>query len=173
MRLFFPCYVFVGLFLATSSAQNSPTDRASLSSADIEALSSLLSQDNKTSPLQVEGCLTPASGSRVVKTQDALIALSQLAMGGDFDQRKTSDTSGLLAHRNTAAIRLLKHGQGHDIFSKHDLALTAIAIFWHCIIQDPNGLGGVLEVGSKNIFRLTFQSPVIPQTATSEGRKDE
>lgn len=111
-------------------------------------------------------------GLSIVKTQDALLALAQLAHGLDFDTPKTWSTTTFLGRWKSASITLLKYGQGYDIFSKHDLALKAIVIFWHCIIQDPNGLGGVVQVGSMTNFHLIFQSPVLSQHSSSEGRDD-
>ncbi|KAI4173913.1 MAG: hypothetical protein LQ343_002681 [Gyalolechia ehrenbergii] len=167
------CYVFFGSFLATLSASlKGHMNRASLASADIETLPSLLSQGAKNSTLQFDRCFIPIPGQRVVKTQDALIALGQLAMGQDFDDLKTSYSSGLLAQWKTASIQLLKYGQGYDVFAKHDLAIKAIVIFWHCVIQDPNRLGGVLRVGSRNVFAVVFQSPEFLHNPTSGGRKD-
>lgn len=148
------------------------TNRTSLALADIDALPSLVSDGAKNTTLQSDRCFVPLPGLRVIKTQDALIALSQLARGNDFDQPMTWFTTSVLGHHKTASITLFKYGLGYDIFSKHDLALKAIVIFWHCVIQDPNGLGGRLHVGSMNVFSLVFQSPVALQNLTSEGSED-
>ena len=159
----FLLYVFLGLCLATPSSSSSLSSlaaRARSPAADIEAISGMHAHGTNNATNGFDRCYVPLPGLTVVQTQDALIALGQLANDPSFDVPRTWYDSPTLARWKTAQIQLLKHSNGQDVFSRHDLALKAIAIFWHCIVQDSNGLGGSLHVGSKGIYYLTFHAPI-------------
>ncbi|KAL9603044.1 MAG: hypothetical protein Q9219_001408 [cf. Caloplaca sp. 3 TL-2023] len=161
------CLVFLNSYVALSSPHRSSTDIASFPLANIEESSRLLSRESQNNTLGFDRCYSPAPGLRAVNTQDALIALGQLANVADFEVLKSLQTSVILANWKTATIQILKYGKGGvDICSRHDLALKAIALFWYCIIQDSNGLGGALRIGSKNDFMLVFHGATALENST-------
>lgn len=95
--------------------------------------------------------------------------MGQLGDAGlNFDTVYVWSTSATLALRGTAAVKLVKYGQGVDMFSKHEIAVKALAILWYCIVGDAYGLGGALRIGSRDTFSLVFQAPLLSQNSTSQ-----
>lgn len=115
------------------------------------------------------GCYVPGPGLRLVSAQDALIVLGSLANTPAFFNVKTYRNLAVLAEFNTAVIVLVKVGHGEDAFTTFDIASQAIEVIKYCIIQQPpaSRLGGAIEVGSKNVFRLLVQTRTLPE-GTSE-----
>ncbi|KAL8934226.1 MAG: hypothetical protein Q9216_006014 [Gyalolechia sp. 2 TL-2023] len=106
------------------------------------------------------GCFAPAPGIRTISPQDALIALGKTADVVGFYNAKHFEDSAVLANWDTTVIAVIKVGDGPDEFSSFDAASQAIVIIHYCIIQQPPRLrlGGSLEVGSLNNFRVVVQA---------------
>lgn len=109
--------------------------------------------------LHMTGCFAPAPGIRVISPQDALIVLGSVANVVAFFNIRRWDHSVVLATSDTAVIAVIKIGYGPDEFSLFDIASQAITIVHYCIVQQlpTNRLGGALEVGSRNRFRVVVQ----------------
>lgn len=138
----------------------------------VEALSSLqhispiadasigdLQNNNGSSLSHMTGCYTPESGILTISPQDALVALGRLASPSDFFDTQAYRSFTVLRTWRTAAIALIQIDTGPDEFSLFDVATQAIEITKFCIIHQPPGirLGGALEVGSQNRFRVVVR----------------
>ncbi|KAL8934437.1 MAG: hypothetical protein Q9211_005224 [Gyalolechia sp. 1 TL-2023] len=97
-----------------------------------------------------------------VSPQDALIGLGGIANVVGFFHNRIFRESLVLADLHTAVIAVINVGAGPDQFSFFDIASQAIAIIHYCIIQQPPAvrLGGAIEVGSQNNFRVVVQARV-------------
>lgn len=126
-----------------------------------------------SSPLfDMTGCNRPGPGIRTVSPQDALIALGRLASAPDFFAIRTFRSFGSLATWNTAAIFLAKIDAGPDDFSIFDIASQALEVIKYCIVHQPPAarLGGALEVGGQNRFRLVVQATIPHEQDIAETR---
>ncbi|KAL8906630.1 MAG: hypothetical protein Q9207_001884, partial [Kuettlingeria erythrocarpa] len=112
-------------------------------------------------PLQdLTGCFPPHSEARVISPQEALIALGRLASPKDFFINKPYTHTTLISTWRSVTIGVFKIRPGdYDDFSLFDIASQAIEIIKFCVIQQPADarLGGALDVGSRNVFRVVVQ----------------
>ena len=117
----------------------------------------------------LSGCYIPAPGMRPVSPQDALIALGNLASTINFFGIRRYRDFAVLADWRSAAIVLVKIATGPDDFSIFDVASQALQIIHYCIIQQPAAqrFGGVIEIGSRNKFRLIVQARAPFEDGTS------
>ncbi len=119
--------------------------------------------NNTTSkPLQhLTGCFPPHSEARLISPQDALIALGRLASPKDFFNPERYAQSTVLRTWRSVTIGVFKvrPGGAYDDFSLFDIASQAIEIIKFCVIHQPPEarLGGALDVGSRNVFRVVVQ----------------
>lgn len=119
--------------------------------------SNILVNDKATAPLRDRtGCFTAQPGLRTVTPQDAFIALGRLAFPRDFYTDRVYQDNTVIKEFRSASIALIKNDVGPDAFSLFNIASQAIEIIKFCIVQQTpqNWLGGLLEVGSRNRFRV-------------------
>lgn len=110
------------------------------------------------------GCFRPGTGGQQVSPQDALVTLGLAANVVAFFSPRHFDKSVVLASYNTAVIGLVRMGTGSDEFSYFDIMSQAISVIEHCIFQELpySRLGGAIEVGSQNQFRVIVQAVRAP-----------
>lgn len=157
---FFAFYRVFCILAASALPQDPPTAellaRALPPSNDPKLLPIALSQNYRNTTLRTSGCYPPESGHDRISPQDAIIAIGKLSAGGDFYDITTWYSSQQLYRWEDVRIELVTVREGHDRFSKYEIAIQAIDLLWHCVIFSPHNYGGAIAIGQADVFRVVL-----------------
>lgn len=151
-----------------------PSDKVPISSQRFRPFPSSLTQglrnDNDSNLQHMTGCFQLGPGKKDVSPQDAVIALGLAANVRGFFSPRLFEKSVILANWNTAVIGVIRMGFGSDEFSFFDIIAQAVTVVQYCVYQQlpASRLGGAIEVGSQNQFRVVVQAPSSTEKILSE-----